>query len=78
MTVDAGGVWSSARFLRCGDICTGMIRRNVTTTAHRTGRKDELMRNVVELICWTFALIFAAVACFVWFIVSIVSGKPRL
>ena len=45
--------------------------------AHHSDRKDEPMKKVLELLFYIVAIIVAVVTCFIWFIISIVSEKPR-
>jgi hypothetical protein len=35
------------------------------------------MKKVLELLFYIVAIIVAVVTCFIWFIISIVSEKPR-
>jgi hypothetical protein len=45
---------------------------------HHPDRKDEPMKKALELLFYIVAIIVVCVTCFIWFILSIVCGKPRL
>jgi hypothetical protein len=36
------------------------------------------MKKGFELLFWILALIIVAITCIIWFIISIICGKPRL
>ena len=36
------------------------------------------MKKALELLFYIVAIIVAVVTCFVWFLISIICGKPRL
>lgn len=35
------------------------------------------MKKVLELVVWICGLIVVVVTCLIWFLISIVAGKPR-